>query len=373
MRFGFLSEGTTPRGMTHHHRLHEVIREAELCEEMGWDFWGTSEQHFAPGATIAAPETLYGAVAMRTSRIKLRFMSILMLKFNHPIKVANHLATVDILSHGRVELCTARSNNVKTLDPFEVDPSDTRAQWREGLEVTVKALTEFPMEHHGEFYKIPPIEVTPRLYRDELFPIWVVTISPETHTIAGNMGLGAITNDSYLGWDYLEGLIGLYRDACKTPEPIAKYPVNTSLCFCPLTSHCAATREAAVEESRHDVIRFFRSTYDMYDQLDQRSGFEGINEIRKMKEHENDPLALGEFTPTIMIGTPDDLVERIKRLEAMGVDEIVLRIDDLGVSQHLKAIELIGKYVIPEFRGPNAIRRQSMWGDYGVEKPRFLT
>ena len=373
MRFGFLSEGTTPRGMTHHHRLHEVIREAELCEEMGWDFWGTSEQHFAPGATIAAPETLYGAVAMRTSRIKLRFMSILMLKFNHPIKVANHLATVDILSHGRVELCTARSNNVKTLDPFEVDPSDTRAQWREGLEVTVKALTEFPMEHHGEFYKIPPIEVTPRLYRDELFPIWVVTISPETHTIAGNMGLGAITNDSYLGWDHLGELIGLYRDACKTPDPIAQYPVNTALCFCPLTSHCAATREAAVEESRHDVTRFFRSTYDMYDQLDQRSGFEGINEIRKMKEHENDPLALGEFTPTIMIGTPDDLVERIKRLEAMGVDEIVLRIDDLGVSAHLKAIELIGKYVIPEFRGPNAIRRQSMWGDYGVEKPRFLT
>ena len=374
MRFGFLTEATTPKGMTHYHRYHEIIREAEFAEEMGWDFWGTSEQHFAPGATVTAPESLYGAVAMRTSRIKLRFMSVLMLKFNHPIRVAERLATVDILSHGRVELCTARSNNVKTLDPFEVDTDETRAQWREGLEVTVKALTEFPMEHNGEFYKIPPVDVNPRLYRRELFPISVVASSPETHTLAGSLGLGCLTNDSYLGWDHLADLVALYRSAISNPEPLANYPVNNSLCFSSLTAHCAPTRDQAVEECRHDAIRFFRSTFELYSKLaESGSGYAGINQIQKLAEHQDDPLYLMQYSPTLMIGTPDDLIEQIQRLEALGFDEVLLRNDALGVSKHMQAIELIGKYVIPEFRGPNVIRRESMWGDYNVQNvPPYL-
>ncbi len=53
-------------------RYHEVIREAQFVEEMGFDFWGSSEQHFTgPVATISAPEVLYGAVAHATNRIKL--------------------------------------------------------------------------------------------------------------------------------------------------------------------------------------------------------------------------------------------------------------------------------------------------------------
>lgn len=374
MRFGFLTEATTPKGMTHYHRYHEIIREAEFAEEMGWDFWGTSEQHFAPGATTTAPEALYGAVAMRTSRIKLRFMSMLMLKFNHPIRVAERLATIDILSHGRVELCTARSNNVKTLDPFEVDAEETRAQWREGLEGTVKALTEFPMEHDGEFYKIPPVDVNPRLYRSEIFPISVVAISPETHTLAGNLGLGCLTNDSYLGWDHIADLASLYRNAIAKPEPLAKYPVNNSLCFSSLTAHCATTREKAVEESRHDATRFFRSTMELYDRLAERgTAFAEINMMRKLAEHQEDPLYLMQHTPTLMIGTPDDIIEQVRRLEALGFDEVCLRIDALGISKHMQTLELIGKYVIPEFRGPNIIRRESMWGDFGVKNiPPYL-
>ena len=374
MRFGFLTEGVTPKGMTHYHRYHEMIREAEFAEEMGWDFWGTSEQHFAPGATVTAPESLYAAVAMRTSRIKLRFMSVLMLKFNHPIRVAERLATVDILSHGRVELCTARSNNVKTLDPFEVEADETRAQWREGLEVTVKALTEFPMEHSGEFYKIPPVDVNPRLYRRELFPISVVAISPETHTLAGSLGLGCLTNDSYLGWDHLADLVALYRSAISHPEPLANYPVNNSLCFSSLTTHCAPTRDQAVEESRHEATRFFRLILELYNKLaEMGSAYAGINKVQKLAEHQDDPLYLMQHSPTLMIGTPDDLIEQIQRLEALGFDEVCLRPDALGFSKHMQTIELIGKYVIPEFRGPNVIRRESMWGDYNVKNvPPFL-
>lgn len=73
MRFGFLTEGDTPRGASVANRYHEIIREAQFLEQMGFDFWGCSEQHFTgPVATISAPEVLLGAVAQATSRIKIR-------------------------------------------------------------------------------------------------------------------------------------------------------------------------------------------------------------------------------------------------------------------------------------------------------------
>ena len=91
----------------------------ELAHSLGFDFCGTSEQHFFPSvATFSAPETFYAAIAARTSRIKLRHMSVLTLAFNHPVRVAERLATLDIISLGRVELCTAAAElteNVRRL------------------------------------------------------------------------------------------------------------------------------------------------------------------------------------------------------------------------------------------------------------------
>ena len=110
MRFGFLSECETPEGTTHHRRYWEVMDEVILAEEMGFDFFGTSEQHFLVGlATVSAPEVFYPAIAMRTSRIRLRHMVVILpFPFNHPIRVAERLATLDIVSNGRAEFGTGQ-------------------------------------------------------------------------------------------------------------------------------------------------------------------------------------------------------------------------------------------------------------------------
>jgi alkanesulfonate monooxygenase SsuD/methylene tetrahydromethanopterin reductase-like flavin-dependent oxidoreductase (luciferase family) len=388
VRFGLLSELDVPKGLTHYHRYHEVLDEVCLAEQVGFDFWGTSEQHFLPSwAPISAPETFYGAVAMRTSRIKIRHMSVLMLAFNHPIRIAERLATLDILSDGRVELCTARSNSASTLDPFGVMAKDTRSQWRETLEVVVKALTEDILEHAGEWWNIArnedpsvnPVRVVPRLQRAELFPISVICSSLDTHTLAGKSGLGAITNDSYLGWDHVEKCVELYKDAIKEPEPFANYPITNMIGYCPFTVNCAETTETAIETARHVAEGFFRGTMWLYEELSARSkGYADLGMITKLKEKAGDYRFLMEHTPTVMLGTPDELIERIKRLQAMGIGEIVLRIDGMGHTQNRKAIELIGKYVIPEFRNPSAIvGGATIPHDYenvGVEDlPRYLT
>ena len=150
MKFGLFTEGDTNCGYSVAQRYGEMIREAQYAEEVGFDTWGCSEQHFiGPSCTISAPEVLYGAVAHATSRITLRTMSTVMLHFNHPILIAERLATIDVLSHGRLELAAVRGNNARTLDAFEVNPLTTVKEWDETLRVVVKALTQETLEHKG--------------------------------------------------------------------------------------------------------------------------------------------------------------------------------------------------------------------------------
>lgn len=112
------------------------MEEAVFAEKMGFDVFGVSEQHFVKTAyTISAPEVLLGTIAHATNTIQLRHMSVVALKFNHPIRIAERLATLDILSKGRLEYGSARSNNINYLHTFGVDRTKTRGEWRETLEV----------------------------------------------------------------------------------------------------------------------------------------------------------------------------------------------------------------------------------------------
>lgn len=369
MRFGLISEADTPKGMTHYHRYHELLDEIKLAEDVGFDFWGSSEQHFLPTvASISAPETFYAAVAMRTSRIKLRHMSVVMLKFNHPIRIAERLATLDILSHGRVEFCTARSNSHLTIGPFEVDAEETRDQWRETLEATIKALVNDPFEHEGKMYKIQPTSVAPRLYRESLFPVSVIANSFETFDLAGKSGLGVITADNWLGWDWLKEGADRYWKAIKDAKPFAPYPVTKSLGYFVATANCDTDEERAINSARHIASGFFALCESIYTGMAARSDSyaTGIGRISEMAARRDDLEFMMDHTPSLILGTPERFVTQIKRLESLGYDEVVLRIDGFGHEQNCRAIELVGKYVIPAFKSPRSAVWNSEYEHLGI-------
>lgn len=375
MKFGLLSEGDTPDGMTNYHRYHEVLEEMVLADALGFDFCGTSEQHFFPSvATFSAPETFYGAIAARTSRIKLRHSSVVMLSFNHPIRVAERLATLDIISNGRVEFCTARSNSPLTLDAFGVDPNETRAQWREGLEITIRALTEDPFEFNGHYYKIPPRTVAPKLYREEMFPVSVVATSLETFALAGKSGLGALTNDNFAGWEYLERGAIAYKSAIKNAEPFAPYKVNNSLCFTIFVPNCDADVERAYRTARHVAEGFCSLCHMVYMPLVERSeSYRDFAGIQDVYEHRTDLDYMMNKTPSIVVGSPQRFIETIKRLEALGFDEVCMRIDGFGHEQNMRSIAMIGKYVIPHFKVPSAVQPSEYRTHLGVKDvPGFM-
>lgn len=347
MRIGLLQEGDLT-GTTAPERYRQLIEEVALADGLGFSTWGTSEQHFSPPRfSVAAPEVLYAAIAMRTQRITLRTMASVMLEWNHPILVAERLATLDIVSGGRAEICTARSNNLTTLGAFGVDPASTRAQYEDSMDVLVKALTEDRLEHDGPVWKIPPVELVPRAVSKPHPAVSVAASSAQTHANAGRRGIGAITFENYFGFDYLQECLDAYRTSFDSTDHSSVVAPNDYRGLYVATAYCAPTREEARRIARDVAMEYFRFILGLYIPLSKNPGYDYLETLEQLIAHQDDLDWLCDYTPSVMIGTPEDFIERIERLERMGVDEVLLRIDGVGHENIKRSLELIGSEVIP--------------------------
>jgi alkanesulfonate monooxygenase SsuD/methylene tetrahydromethanopterin reductase-like flavin-dependent oxidoreductase (luciferase family) len=354
MRFVLLQEVDVPGGEPPPpSRYHEVVVEAQRAEELGWHTIGLSEQHFNKTlSTSSAPESFLGYIAARTEQVRLRFASVVALPFNHPIRVAERVATLDVLSNGRIELGTARSNNPSTLKSFGVKAADTRALSSESVEVILKALTQYPFEHHGDFYDFPPTTVNPRPIQQPHPPVFVSAASVETHTSAGRRGIGVMTGNSLPGgWEYMEESIGAYREGQNAQSPDTLLPggmITDSAGALALVAHCAADRETAQREAEELATRALDLVASWFAGLaKQTSDYAALGPLREVVDRRDDLEFLIGRSPYLSIGDPDFFIERCQRMAALGYDEFLLRVDGLGHERNLQTIELIGKHVIP--------------------------
>jgi alkanesulfonate monooxygenase SsuD/methylene tetrahydromethanopterin reductase-like flavin-dependent oxidoreductase (luciferase family) len=348
MRVGLLQEGEVRNGKTYAQRYREMIAEVVLADELGFSTWGTSEQHFSPPRfTVSAPEVLYAAIASLTERIKFRIMAAVLLKWNHPLLIAERLATLDIVSGGRAEICTARSNNLWTLEAFGVDPSETQAQWADGQEVLAKALTQQTVEHDGPVWKIPPREIVPRCVTEPHPPVSLAASSVASHVKAGERGIGAICFENYFGFDYLQECVDGYRDGLLRARP-APLQLNDYMGLYVATAYCAESRADAKRIARDVALEYFQFILDLYVPLGQNPAYGYLKgRMEELTARASDLDFLCESTPSVMIGTPDDFVERLRRLEEMGVDEVVMRIDGVDHEDIMRSLRLIAAEVIP--------------------------
>lgn len=376
MRFLIVSEGQATKGQSLSSRLLETVEEAVHAEKMGFDAYGTSEQHFFNNfCSISAPEVLYGAMAQATHSIKLRTMSMVTLKYNHALRIAERLSTIDVLSRGRLEFGTARSNNASYMKPLGADPKTTREEWDESFEVVIRAMTQRPVEFHGKYYDFGPLEsVTPRPYAG-CPPIYVSASSEETHRMAGALGIGVMTFDTWFGWEYTQKAFNAYDEAAKNPKPIGGlYKPTISKGVFVATAHCAETKERAYAEVRPVAQGFAKIVVSMYGDLFTAGGYDYLKPLKeKLEAHVTDIDYLQEISPSMCIGDPDFCIQRIKRFQEMGADEVILRIDAMGHRTNLRSIEMFGKYVIPAFRNPLDVPAVDDLEAYGVENvPRFV-
>src|SRR6478752_9455922 len=141
-----------------------TIEQAVHGEQAGFSSFWTVEHHFLDEYShCSAPDALYGAIAARTSTMRIGHgVRLLPFPYNHPVRAAEAAATVDILSRGRLEFGTGRSGTRTEMEGFGIQPNETRAMWEEALDVVIGCWTEEEFSWDGEYFKLPPRGVVPK-------------------------------------------------------------------------------------------------------------------------------------------------------------------------------------------------------------------
>ncbi len=147
-----------------HLAYKNTLEQAIAGEAAGFHAFWTVEHHFLEEYSHCSnPEVLYGAIAARTSRLRLGYGVRLMPKpYNHPVRTAESVAVLDLLSDGRVDFGTGRSATRIELEGFGIDPKDTREMWREAIEHVVDCWTNERTSFQGKHWSLPDRRVQPK-------------------------------------------------------------------------------------------------------------------------------------------------------------------------------------------------------------------
>ncbi len=199
MKFGLFYEHQLPRprGEDAEANLYrEALEQVELADRTGIDVAWEVEHHFLEEYShSSAPEVFLGACSQRTKNIRLGYGIMLMAPgYNHPARCAERVATLDLVSEGRVEWGTGESASRAELEGFGIAVGDKREMWREATEqaANMLALTPYP-GCEGKYFSMPCRNIVPKPVQRPHPPLWVACSRRETIHLAARYGMGALT------------------------------------------------------------------------------------------------------------------------------------------------------------------------------------
>lgn len=308
-------------------RFEEAIEQVALADQLGFDKVWAVEHHFLPGySSMSCPELFLTAVARHTKRIRLGHGIVhLPYRINSPIRVAERIATLDLLSGGRVEFGGGRAQSHEELAGFDVDPADTQAQWAEALEIIPRMWTEDVFGHESALISMPPRRVTPKPLQKPHPPMWVASTQPASIEFAAAQGLGILA----FGVSGLKSLdlVELYRERVREARPVAGV-VNDQFALMRIAL-CLPTDEEALRAQEYDYWLFNRNVAELFRpwvEGEVPPSFEYLVESHRRAAAGAAKYSLEQLVEMdqACIGSPDTCVRVLNDLAAKGVDEVML-------------------------------------------------
>ena len=199
MKFGIFYEHQLPRPWREGDELRlfqEALDQVELADRLGIDYAWEVEHHFLEEYShSSAPEVFLAACSQRTKRIRLGHGIVLMPPgYNPPARVAERIATLDLVSQGRVDFGTGESSSLAELGGFGVPLAEKREMWRECVEQVANMLVMDPYPgYQGKYFSMPCRNVVPKPVQKPHPPLWVACSNRDTIHLAARLGMGALT------------------------------------------------------------------------------------------------------------------------------------------------------------------------------------
>ena len=339
------------------------IEQIVLADRLGFEAVWLVEHHFRENRShMPCNEVVLGALSQITKNIKLGFgVALMPHEFIHPARVAEKVATVDLLSCGRAIWGMGRSTPMEQI-AFGVDIPASKEKLKAAARTVVGMWEQEYYEEDSEYLKFPKRMVTPKPYQFPHPPAWMAASTESSATMAGENGCGLLCFSIMQPLNRLQEIIASYRKAQERAVPLTR--VHTNKVGVYTLVHCA--------ESRDDfgTNRLWDSMWWWYRGIAEFHLKWEMAHLTPEQQAQAFPLlsarARGEFDITefdredmVVVGTPDECLKKLLRYEAAGVDQLLCYLN-FGYLPHeavMKSIELLGTRVIPELkkRGSGAL------------------
>jgi alkanesulfonate monooxygenase SsuD/methylene tetrahydromethanopterin reductase-like flavin-dependent oxidoreductase (luciferase family) len=372
VRFGIFYEHQLPRpwdGGAEQRLISGALDQIELADRLGYDYVWEVEHHFLEEYShSSASEVFLGAASQRTRRIRLGFGIVAMPPgYQHPARVAEKVAMLDLVSGGRCELGTGETSSGAELGGFGVDRATKRAQWQEAVDVTTRMFVEEPFAGwDGRFLAMPPRNVVPKTVQRPHPPLWVACSRRETIRLAAEKGMGALTF-SFVEPEEAREWVDEYHAIIASERCVpAGFAVNPNFAVV-LPMMCHPDEQVAIERGI-DGAHFFGYSLahyyvfgehrpgrtDIWAQFERRRAEMGF--AREIVTPDAGPLGVRIMQQGLgslrgAIGTPDQLRDLARRYERSGVDQVIF-VSQAGRNRHehiCESLELFASKVMPEF------------------------
>ncbi|ANH76232.1 LLM class flavin-dependent oxidoreductase [Ralstonia insidiosa] len=351
--------------------FNEIIEQSLLAEQVGFDnVWAVEHTALTQYAHMSAPETFLAFLAGKTTRLGIGHGVVcLPPAMNHPVKVAERIATLDILSGGRVHFGMGKGGTQQEAGTFGYDLAELQPMIEESMHLIPKILKDGHVEHDGKYIKIPSRPIHPSPLQQPHPPLYMACTREHTLVTAGESGIGALVL-GFSGPDEIAKKNAIYREAFRNRK------AENQVGFRP-TEHLAALCAATVLDDRGKARkiglrgqRFFAESIAYWYQggpaptVDEHLSAEDQEALlAKDKEkvvaylsEEHIPIGdehLSNYTVAQdAYGTPEDCIRYVQRLLDAGADEILFLFQMGGIPHDviLETIRNIGEHVIPHFR-----------------------
>ena len=336
------------------HPMLQFRRDLDLVEHLdrlGYDEFWCGEHHSSGWEMIASPEMFLAAAGERSKRIKLA-TGVVSLPYHHPYNVAQRIVQLDHMTGGRVIFGTGPGALASDAHTLGVDPMLLRDRQDEAISVIRRLFAGERITMQSDWFRLndAALQLLP-LQEDMPFAV-ASQISPSGMTLAGKHGIGIIS----IGSLSAEGLNALPTQWGFAEAAAAKHgqTVDRKNWRVLLSWHIAETREKAREQARDGLFRHHNEYITATLQRPGAKPFKTPDQAVDLTAYSDGAVAT--------IGTPDDLVARIKEVLAMsgGFGTVVGFVHDWANPENtFRSWDMVARYVVPEINGYLAGLRKS--------------
>jgi alkanesulfonate monooxygenase SsuD/methylene tetrahydromethanopterin reductase-like flavin-dependent oxidoreductase (luciferase family) len=353
MKFGGFYELQLPRPWaagSEHKLIKNALEQVELSDKAGFDYIWATEHHFLEEyAHSSAPEVFLAAASQRTKNVRIGHGIVQMPPYiNHPARVAERIATLDLISDGRVDYGIGAGASQTELGGFGVPQDEKKAMMIEGARAVVDMLTQEPFAGlDGKYFKMPSRNVVPKPLQKPHPPLWLACSNRTSILQAAKLGLGALTF-SFVGPEQArQWVTDYYTTFEKECEPLG-YAVNPQFAIaCPFLCGRDAAQMEQIGAESYGFFIYGLGHYSFFGAHEP-----GVTDIwDEFKNHPKE-FANPEGRTQDCVGTPDRVRAQLKEFEDVGIDQVVCLSQAANIPHEMlcSSIELFSKEILPEFK-----------------------